>query len=149
MREMVLRRIGARESELTNQLNEDKGRKGLAAHLSAKRARADDERFVTGLERLARPHEEIRVPFGMTGFHGRETGAPGEKGNRAIHHFGDFERVAMAGENRPQLRMASLRKPFTKVAVRHSDHRFDHRLDHSDNAASDDAAEAPAWLDEA
>jgi hypothetical protein len=72
------------------------------------------------------------VPFDMTGFHGRETGAMREDTRFAIHHFADIERIAMVGEMRWQQGMASLCNPFTKAAIRSFDYA--------------DAAEAQKWL---
>ena len=117
------------------QLNEEKGGKLLAVHVSGKLAKADYEHFVPEFERLLRQHGKLRVLFDMTSLRGWEDGSLWEDTKFAIKHFTDIERLAMVGEKKWQQGMTTFCKPFTKATVQYFDHT--------------DAVEARKWLAEA
>ena len=117
------------------QLNEENGGSILIIHISGKLVKEDYESFVPEFERLVRQHGKLHVLFDLTDLHGWDAGAMWADLKFDIKHFADIERLAVVGDKKWQLNMATFCKPFTKAAVRYFDHT--------------DAVEARKWLNEA
>ncbi len=115
-------------------LEEEKGGKLLAVHVSGKLLKSDYDRFVPEFERLVKRHGKLRILFDMSSFHGWEAAALWEDIKFDLHHFADIERIAMIGEKKWQQGMATFCKPFTKAKIQYFDHADD--------------AEARKWLGE-
>jgi hypothetical protein len=115
------------------QLKEENGGKILVVHVSGTLVKADYEYFVPEFDRFIEQHDQLRVLFDMTDFHGWEASTLWEEIKFGLEHA-DIDRLAMVGENKWEHVMATLSKPFTKAAIRYFDHA--------------NATEARQWLGE-
>jgi hypothetical protein len=115
------------------QLKEENGGKILVVHVSGTLVKADYEYFVPEFDRFIEQHDQLRVLFDMTDFHGWEASTLWEEIKFGLEHA-DIDRLAMVGENKWEHIMATLSKPFTKAAIRYFDHA--------------NATEARQWLGE-
>lgn len=102
-------------------LTEHDGGKVLEVRVSGNRVKADYEHFVPEFDRLVGTHGSLNVLFEMSDLHGWTAGAMWEDTKFALHHFRDIERLAVVGEKKWQVGMATFRKPFTKATVRYFD----------------------------
>lgn len=93
-------------------------RKYVEVDLSGKLERADYERLVPQFEQWIEEHGKVRLLVRMHNFHGWRIGALWENVKFDMHHFGDFERIALVGENKWQSYMSAFCKPFTSAQVR-------------------------------
>ena len=104
----------------------------VEVELSGKLTREDYDRFVPELERLFKQHGRIRLLVIMRDFHGWKLAALWQDIKFDLHHFKNFERIAIVGETKWQEWMSTICVPFTTGEVRYFHH--------------DKIAEARAWL---
>jgi hypothetical protein len=124
-----------RYSEMTLNLERQKGGKVLEVHASQKLTAKDYEHFLPEVERSILAHGKMNILFVMDDFHGWTAGALGEDVKFAVKHFNDIDRVAMVGENKWQELMSMFCKMFTMAEVRYF--------------TQDRKQEAQSWLESA
>lgn len=88
--------------------------------------RDDYHSFVPTVEAFIQQHDKANIIFVMHDFTGWTPGASWEDLKFDMHHFADFDRLAMVGEKKWEQLMTPLIKPFTKAKVRYFDmHELD------------------------
>jgi len=100
-------------------LRETSDGKVVEATLTGKLVKEDYMHFVPAVDRLVEQHGKIRMLLEMHDFHGWTPGALWEDTKFALHHYHDFERLAIIGEKKWQHGMATCCKPFTTAKVRY------------------------------
>ena len=81
----------------------------------------DYHAFVPSTEAFIQKHGKANMVFVMHDFTGWTPGASWEDLKFDMHHYADFERLAMVGEKKWEKLMTPLIKPFTKATVRYFD----------------------------
>ena len=81
----------------------------------------DYKTFTPVAEAFIRKHGKANILFEMHDFTGWTPGASWEDLKFDMHHFADFERLAMVGEKTWEHAMEVLMKPFTRAKVQYFD----------------------------
>ena len=95
----------------------------IGLKVSGKLHDADYKQYVPMLERQIAPGGHTRLFAQFEDFHGWDFHAAWDDFRFGVKHYGDFDRIALVGENRWQAWMAAFCKPFTRARVRYFDAR--------------------------
>jgi hypothetical protein len=95
----------------------------IEVELTGKLTREDYEAFLPEVEQRLKEYGKVRVLMRMHDFHGWRLAALWQDIKFDMHHFRQFEKIAMVGEKRWQEWMSTICVPFTTGEVRffHSD----------------------------
>lgn len=107
----------------------------IRATVSGQLQEADFRDLAPRVERLLEHCTSVRMLIQLSGFQGWSPGAAWEDARLSIHHYADFERLAVVGDGRLEEWMTLLTKPFMLADVRFFE--------------PDQSDEALAWITEA
>ena len=93
----------------------------LGMKLRGKLHNEDYKQFVPQIETILTKEGKLRLFVQFEDFHGWDLHAAWDDMKFGLHHYSDFERIAMVGDRKWERWMAALCKPFTKAKVRFFD----------------------------